>query len=215
MPTGASAAEPVQASASVSLGLDGGASPSGNGTGGDMMQQPWGATAAQNAQAMGVNPDALSAVCAVESNCQNVSNGGGASSASGPWQMIDSTYNADLQQALAQNPNLSATGGKSDPATQSIAAAQDLKNAAQSLQQAGIDNPTMLDARGYYQFGPTFGATLALAQPDQNMAQLLSGTYSASQLRANGISPDTTVGQWRQSIINKAGSGASAPILSA
>ena len=58
-----------------------------------------------------------------------------------------------------------------------------------------------------------YGATLAQASDDQNMGSLLP-TYSPSQLAANGITPTTTVGQWRQSIIAKIGNAANQPVLS-
>ena len=99
-----------------------------------------------------------------------------------------------------------------DPATQSIAASQELKTAAQSLQASGIDNPTVLDTRGYYNFGAKYGAVLAQASADQNMAALMP-TYSAKQLAANGVTSNTTVGQWRQSITSKIGTAASQPVL--
>jgi hypothetical protein len=70
-----------------------------------------------------------------------------------------------------------------------------------------------LDTRGYYNFGGRYGATLAQASDDQNMSSLLP-TYSSSQLAANGITPTTTVGQWRQSIIAKIGNAANQPVLS-
>ena len=95
------------------------------------------------------------------------------------------------QQGAQANPSLadsavSGLAGKMDPATQSIAASQELKTAAQSLQASGIENPTVLDTRGYYNFGAKYGAVLAQASDNQNMAALMP-TYSAKQLAANGV----------------------------
>lgn len=80
----------------------------------------WGALASLNASAIGVNPTALAAACVVESGCQNVSARAGGT-VSGAFQMTDGTYNADIRQALAQNPSLAGSidtslGGKIDPA---------------------------------------------------------------------------------------------------
>jgi hypothetical protein len=174
-----------------------------------MLATPWGESAANNAAALGVTPEALAGTCVIESGCRNIA---GPGTASGPFQMISSTYSADLNQALSENPQLQP-GDRSDPSTQSKAAAQDLKNAALGLQGAGVSNPTFLDTRGYYNFGAAYGTSLALADPSTPMSSILT-SYTPSQLAANGISPNTTVGQWRQSIINKVGSKtASAPVL--
>lgn len=181
---------------------------------GKMMGQDWGNAAASNATAMGVNPTALAATCVLESGCRNV---GGQGSVSGAFQMTNATYTTDINKALQANPSLadsavSGLAGKMDPATQSIAASQELKTAAQSLQASGIDNPTVLDTRGYYNFGAKYGAVLAQASDDQNMATLMP-TYSAKQLATNGITSTMTVGQWRQSITSKIGTAASQRVL--
>lgn len=204
-------------------GNPGGVVPGVGGGGGNtpadavMQQRSWGALAAQNASAMGVNPTAIAAACVVESGCQNLGAQAG-STVSGAFQMTDGTYRADIQRALAQNPSLAGSintslAGKMDPANQAIAAAQDLKNAALSLQATGITNPTFLDTRGYYNFGPTVGGQLAAASDSQSMSSILSSYYTQSQMAANGIGLSTTVGQWRQSIINKVGDAASQPVL--
>jgi flagellar biosynthesis chaperone FliJ len=180
-----------------------------SGQGGLMMAQPWGSDAAANANALGVNPDALAATCAIESNCQNVA---GQGSVSGPFQMTDNTFNADLAKAQAQNPDLNVAGGKSDPAVQAIAASQDLKSTALTLSSAGIADPTVLDTRGAYQFGAGNAVTLAKATDDQTLGSVLVGT-SPQTLAANNLSPGTTVGQWRQSVVAKLGGAANTPVL--
>jgi hypothetical protein len=182
-----------------------------------MLAQPWGTVAVANTQVLGVNASAIAATCVLESGCQNIAAASG-STVSGAFQMTNATYTSDINAALAGNPSLSSQitpglAGKMDPATEAVAAAQDLKSAATSLQSSGISNPTVLDTRGYYNFGARYGATLAQASDDQNMGSLLP-TYSPSQLAANGITPTTTVGQWRQSIIAKIGNAANQPVLS-
>lgn len=206
------------------IGGDGnGGAETGSGTGGSstalstMLAQPWGAVAVANTQVLGVNASAIAATCVLESGCQNMAAASG-STVSGAFQMTNATYTSDINAVLAGNPSLSSQltpglAGKMDPATEAVAAAQDLKTAASSLQSSGISNPTVLDTRGYYNFGGRYGATLAQASDDQNMSSLLP-TYSSSQLAANGITPTTTVGQWRQSIIAKIGNAANQPVLS-
>lgn len=181
-----------------------------------MYSQSWGYAAAQNASALGVNPDALAATCVVESGCRNVYTANSNSSITGAFQMSNGTYNEALQKALASNPSLASTitntgiSGQQDPATQAVAAAQYLKDAATTLQNAGISNPTALDARAYYNFGPTAGQAIARATDDTPMSEFVSASHMAS----NGISSNETVGQWRANVASKMGSAASSPILS-
>lgn len=181
-----------------------------------MYSQSWGYAAAQNASALGVTPDALAATCVVESGCRNVYTANGNSSITGAFQMSNGTYNEALQKALASNPSLASSitntgiSGQQDPATQAVAAAQYLKDAATSLQNAGISNPTALDTRAYYNFGPQRGAQIATA----NDSALMSSYVPSNQLASNGISSGETVGQWKSSIAAKMGSAASSPILS-
>ncbi len=199
--------------------------PTGGGTGtggtggGDMadstalstlLTQSWGTAAVDNATTLGVNPSALAATCVIESGCQNV---GGSGTVAGAFQMTASTYTAMINAALAQNPSLANTivpglAGQMDPATESIAASEYLLQGAQYLQNQGISNPTVLDVRGYYNFGPQGGAQLASASPDQTMASVLTG-YSAATLTQNGITPGETVAQWQASVSSKIGNAAS------
>jgi len=179
-----------------------------------MLGTPWGAAAVANAQALGVNPSALAATCVVESNCQNV---GGSGTIAGAFQMSASTYTAMINAALAQNPGIASQivpglAGQMDPATESIAAAEYLSQAAQALQNAGISDPTVLQARGYYNFGPQSGVLLAQASDSAPIAEVLS-SYSASTLAKNGITPGETVGQWRASVSSKIGNAAGQSIL--
>ncbi len=179
-----------------------------------MMGTSWGGAAAQNAQALGVNSTALAATCLMESGCQNIS---GSGSAQGTFQMMPSTYNAMMTAALSQDPNLgsnivSGSAGMTDPATESIAAAEYLRQGAQYLQNNGVSQPTVLDVRGYYNFGPQGGAALANASDGDSIASTLS-MYTPSQLAQNGITSGETVGQWKTSVSSKLGNSASAPVL--
>jgi hypothetical protein len=199
---------------STSIGTGGGTGTSTDSSALDtMLGTSWGASAEQSAQALGVNATALAATCVVESGCQNVA---GTGSITGAFQMTAAAYQSSLAAALAQDPSLAANivpglAGQSDPATQAIAAAEYLKQAAQSLQNNGVANPTVLDVRGYYNFGPS-GAAIVTADGDATMASVLTNT-SASTLASNGITPGETVAQWRTSVSNKIGSAASASVL--
>lgn len=178
-----------------------------------MMGTRWGMQAIQNAEALGVNPSALAATCVLESGCQNVDGSG----AQGVFQMYPAAFREGLQTALAANPGLASQivqddAGRMDPTTEAIAAAGYLMLANQSLQSAGISNPTVLDARGYYNFGPAYGGQLAAASDSEPIASVLAG-MSQSALAANGITPGETVGQWRASVSSKIGGAARQLVL--
>jgi hypothetical protein len=199
---------------SVATGNGGGdgSTSAGAGSSGDaynaMMSQSWGSAAANAAGAMGVSATALAATCVMESNCQNVgaSRGG---SASGAFQMINSTYTADINGALAYDPAISGgivsgLAGQMDPTTEAYAASYELRTDALALENQGISDPTVLQTRAMYQFGAGAGPGVASAPDSANIAQLTG--LSAASLAANGLTTSSTVGDWRQTIINKLGS---------
>jgi hypothetical protein len=201
-------------------GGTGGTSTGGTGTSTDsssldtMLSTPWGASAQQSSEALGVNATALAATCVVESGCQNVA---GTGSITGAFQMSASTFTSSLNAALAQDPSLAANivpglAGQNDPATEAIAAAEYLKQGAQYLQNNGISDPTTLQVRGYYNFGPGNGAALAQADDSQIMSSAMP-SVSSSTLAANGITPAETVGQWRAGVAAKMGSAANQSVL--
>ena len=178
-----------------------------------MMGTDWGSTAIANAQSVGVNPSALAATCVLESGCQNVSTSG----AQGVFQMYPAAFNEGLQTALAANPALASqivqgSAGMNDPTTEAIAASGYLMQAAQSLQSAGTSDPSVLQARGYYNFGPSNGSALASADPNQTMAAAMPNV-SAATLAANGISAGETVAQWQASVATKIGNAANQSVL--
>ena len=134
----------------------------------------------------------------------------------GAFQMTSATYTAMLNAAIAQNPGLGSSivqgiAGQNDPATQSIAASEYLLQGAEALENAGVSNPTVLNVRGYYNFGPS-GAALANADPSATMAAVLPNT-PASVLASNGVTPGETVAQWQAAVSAKIGNAASAPVL--
>ncbi|HWY81030.1 MAG TPA: hypothetical protein VNY10_03660 [Roseiarcus sp.] len=172
-----------------------------------MMAQDWGSQAADAASAMGVSATALAATCVMESNCQNVGASSG-SSAAGAFQMINSTYTADISGAIAYDPGIagsivSGLAGQMDPTTEAYAAAYELRSDALALQSDGISDPTVLQARAMYQFGASVGPDVAAASDSDSIADTTD--LSAASLAANGLTTSSTVGEWRQTIINKLG----------
>lgn len=181
-----------------------------------MTSRSWGASASEGATAVGVNPSALAATCMVESGCQNVAARSG-SQIRGAFQMLDSTFESGLTQAVRYNPNLAGTiqrgvDGSMDPGNQAISAAATLRSEAAKLQAAGISNPTVLDVRGGYNFGGLYTVPLAQAGDTQLMSEVLS-RYTPAQLQGNGIGQSTTVGQWRASVAAKMGDAAYQAVL--
>lgn len=181
-----------------------------------MTSRSWGAAASEGATAVGVNPSAVAATCMVESGCQNVAARSG-SQIRGAFQMLDSTFENGLTQAVRYNPNLAGTvqrgvDGSMDPGNQAISAAATLRSEAAKLQAAGISNPTVLDVRGGYNFGGLYTVPLAQAGDSQLMSEVLS-RYTPAQLQGNGIGQSTTVGQWRASVAAKMGDAAYQPVL--
>ena len=202
-------------------GSGGSGSGSGGETGGNiessnalttLLGTPFGFQAVANAQALGVNPSAIAAMCVMESQCTNVANGSG-SSASGPWQMINSTYNAMIAAAAQDDPSLAASfAGKTDPATEAAAASELVKEEANQLIAQGVSDPTVLDVRAGYAFGDSKMLAVQQAPDSQTLGSILT-SWSPSTWASNGLTPSTTVGQWRQTIINKIGSAANQSIL--
>ena len=174
-----------------------------------MMAQDWGSQAEAAASAMGVSATALAATCAMELNCQNVGAASG-SSAAGAFQMINSTYTADISGAVAYDPGIagsivSGLAGQMDPATEAYAASYELRSDALMLQSGtDISNPTVLDVRAVYQFGAGVGPEVAVADDFENIAEITG--LSAASLAANGLTTSSTVGQWRATVIAKLGS---------
>ena len=176
-----------------------------------MTSTSWGSQAAANAQALGVNPAAIAAMCAAESQCQNLQ---GSGSASGPFQMIDSTYNAMIAAAAKDDPSLAASfAGKGDPATEAAASAELMKTLAVQLQSAGVQNPTVMDVRAGYAFGGSYMAAADKAPDSTPLSQIVTG-WTSTTYQQNGLTPDTTIGQWRQTQITTFGaSSASQTVL--
>ena len=177
-----------------------------------MLAQSWGTSAIANAQALGVNPSALAATCVIESGCgANVGNGSGAQ---GAFQMYPAAFQDGLQTALAADPSLASeivqgSAGMNDPTTEAIAASGYLMQANQSLQTAGVSDPTVLDARSYYEFGPTYSSEIASSSTDTPLSSILPASF----LSTNGISATETIAQWQSSVSSKIGNAANQSVL--
>jgi hypothetical protein len=169
------------------------------------------------AEAVGVNPSALAATCVVESGCQIVGASSG-SSATGAFQMQSAAFQDGLQTALAADPSLASqivqgAAGMSDPTTEAVAASGYLMEANSALQASGVSDPTVLQARAYYNFGPSAGTELATADPSETVADAMPDV-SATTLANNGVTPGETVAQWQAAETSIIGNAASASILS-
>jgi hypothetical protein len=131
--------------------------------------------------------------------------------------MINSTYTADINGALAYDPSIagnivSGLAGQMDPGTEAYAAAYELQQDAQLLQGDGINNPTVLGVRAVYQFGASVGPQVAQASDSANLESIVN--LSAASLAANGLTASSTVGQWRAMQAQKLGSDAYQTVLS-
>ena len=195
----------------------GGTGPGGGGnlTGSEplttMLGMPWGISAVDAVQSLGINPSAIAATCVLETGCQNSTG----VTYTGVFQMGSAAFQEGLATALAANPLLASQivpgdAGRNDPLTAAIATAGYQIQAVSTLQSAGTASPTVLDTRGYFNFGPSYAVPVAQA-PDTS---LMSDILPASYLSPNGIKTGETVGQWRASVISKIGSAASQAVLS-
>ncbi len=133
----------------------------------------------------------------------------------GVFQMYPAAFQDGLQTAIAADPSLASeivqgSAGMNDPTTEAIAASGYLIQANQSLVNAGISSPTVIDTRGYYNFGPTAGTQIAQASDDD----LMSEYVSSSVLQANNVTSTETVGQWKASVSAIMGNAAGQSILS-
>ncbi|MCG7354734.1 hypothetical protein [Roseomonas mucosa] len=180
-----------------------------------MSSRSWGTQASEAATAVGVNPSALAATCMVESRCQSVN--GSVAGIRGAFQMLDATFEWGADQAVRYNPSLAGTinrgvDGSMDAGNQAYSAAAYLRSQAERLQAAGISNPTVLDVRGGYNFGQRYTVAIAQADSSQTMGEIMSGA-SNNVFTQNGITRDTTVGQWRAMMSSRMGDAATQSVL--
>jgi len=125
----------------------------------------------------------------MESNCQNVGASGGGS-ASGAFQMINSTYTADINAAVAYDPRnfrkyRVGSCWQMDPTTEAYAAAYELRTDGLALENQGISDQPVLQTRAMYQFGAGAGPGSHPPPDSAHIAQLTG--LSAASLAANGL----------------------------
>jgi hypothetical protein len=96
-----------------------------------------------------------------------------------------------------------------DPVTEAIAASGYLMQASSALTNAGITNPSVLDARAYYNFGPNAGVQIAQAPG----TALMSDYVSSAAMAANNISANETVAQWQALVSSKIENAASQSLM--
>jgi hypothetical protein len=172
-------------------------------------------SAVSNAAALGINPSALAATCVLESGCSQPAAGSGAQ---GVFQMFPAAYQEGLQTAVAANPALASqivqgSAGMNDPTTEAIAASGYLMQGATALENSGVADPTVVQVRGYFQFGPADGTALANAPTDATLGSVLQHT-SAATLAANNLSASMTVAQYQATVAAKVGNAANQSVLS-
>jgi len=152
----------------------------------------------------------------MESQCQNVGSSSSVSSAAGAFQMISTTYTADINGAVAEDPAIASNivqglAGQMDPGTEAYAASYELQQDAQMLQNGGVSNPTVLAVRAVYQFGGATGPYVAAASDSANLESIVN--LSSSALAANGLTASSTVGDWRAMQTKVLGSAANQVVL--
>lgn len=168
-----------------------------------LASREWGDAAFAAADRAGITRESMASACYVESNCTDVA-ARPRGTIEGPWQVKASTG-----EAAAARAGLSGYDN-SDPAQQAAAAAEEMRSIGTRLQNAGIQ-PTALNVRAGYQFGPGYAVALNTASPDTPMSAVLT-SYGPDVLKANGVA-NMTVGQWRASVANRLGAGANTSIF--
>jgi Transglycosylase SLT domain len=169
-----------------------------------MMATPYGAQAAQDAAAAGINVDAMAAIGMAESNFQNVPTANGTSSATGPWQMTTGTF---MQYSNANNLGYTPAD-ITNPADNAQAASYAMAAYANAVSQ-GIGQPaTVLQTYGAWVFGPVPGAAIATVGASEPLSN-----YVSAQALANNNMTGWTVGQFYSAMSSRLGSTANETVL--
>ena len=170
-----------------------------------LAQQPYGTTAINTADALGINPASIAAIAQAESEFQNIPTADGSTSATGPWQFTQGTFND-----VSANNNLGlAPSSLADPNAQAVAAPYYLQQIASTVSEATGSPATTLQAYGAWVFGPTPGATIANATDSTPLSTIVS----AQSLANNGMT-SWTVGDFRTTETAKLGAAANQAVLS-
>lgn len=169
-----------------------------------MQATSYGSTAVSVAQQEGVNVKSVAAIGQAESRFQNIPTANGSSSATGPWQFTTPTF-----LSVSKQYNLGYTAADiTNPQAQAVKSAYLMHDYATTVSQAINQPATTLQTYGAWVFGPQAGSKIAAA----DASAPLSSVVSAQPLSNNGMT-SWTVGQFRQVMANRLGSGASQIVL--
>jgi len=204
---------PSSAGAAGAGSLGAGSTPAGSGSpapGGsgsaydEMMATSYGAQAAQDANAAGINVDAMAAIGKAESNFQNVPTANGTSSATGPWQLTTGTF-----MQYSNDNNLGYTPvDMTNPADNAQVASYAIAAYANVVSRATQAPATVLQTYGAWVLGPNAGSEIATAQSSAPLSNYVSG-----QALSNNNMTGWTVGQFYSAMSARLGSGASETVL--
>jgi hypothetical protein len=167
----------------------------------ELESQSYGQAAITAAQNLNIDPNALADIASVESNFQNVGNAGGTTSATGPWQVTQGTFNY-INQEYGLGYSASDI---TNPDDEAVVASYAVQNYAQQLQNLTGSPPTILQTYASWEMGPANGNAMATAPS----SELLSNIVPASFLSNNNIPASTTVGQYYTEESAKLGTTAS------
>lgn len=167
----------------------------------ELEAQSYGQSAVTAAQNLNLDPNALADIASVESNFENVGDAGGTTTATGPWQVTQGTFNY-INQEYGLGYSASDINNPDDEA---VVASYTIQNYAQQLQNLTGSPPTIAQTYGSYEFGPEYGNALATAPSSATLGSIVPASY----LSNNNIPASTTVGQYYAQESAKLGTTAS------
>ena len=169
-----------------------------------LMGQSYGQTAVSTADQLGVNAASVAAIAQVESGFQNVGTANGSTTATGPWQFTQGTF-----QEVSQSNNLGfSSSDLTNPNAQATEAPYYLQQIASTIGAATGQPATTVQAYSGWVFGPDAGAQIANA----SASTPLSALVSAQSLANNGMS-NWTVGDFDAAMSAKLGAVANQTVL--
>jgi hypothetical protein len=170
----------------------------------ELMATSYGAQAAQDAAAAGINVDAMAAIAQAESNLQNVPTANGSSSATGPWQLTTGTF-----MQYSNENNLGYTpADMTNPADNAQVASYVMASYANSVSQETGAPATVLQTYGAWVYGPNAGGQIAAANASAPLSE-----YVSAQALANNNMTGWTVGQFYSNISARLGSAANETVV--
>ena len=184
-------------------------SPAGTGSEGSalstLQSQSYGSAAVQAGDQAGVSANAMADIALVESDFQNVGDANGTTDATGPWQVLPSTFNY-----INQKYDLGLSSSDiNNPADEAVVGAYTMKDYASEVGGITGTSPTIVQTYGAYVFGPVAGSQMAGASTSTPLSEYVSSTA----LGNNGMS-GWTVGEFYSTEAAKMGSSAYDPVLS-